>query len=124
MAQTVAPTKLAADQTEWAKRMMIFLQADDMPPDIVADGGRDVLHLTYPFLDMGYQVERHAEKLGPPEVHLPPPLAVGEGADPDNGTLLRLLNPYHTMRRQFAAFPPPVKGPSRHFLTLVTVLAR
>jgi hypothetical protein len=119
MAQTVAPTKLVADQTEWAKRMMIFLQADDMPPDVVADDGRDVLHLTYPFLDMGYQVERHAEKLGLPDVHLPPPLAVGEGADPDNGTLVRLLSPYHTLRWQFAAFPPSVKG-GVHLATLRT----
>lgn len=97
-------------EADWQKRMLIYLQRDELPTIDVSPDGRNVLVLSDAFMDLGTSVERFAARVGTPDVHLPPPLVCGEGADPDNGTLVRVLNRYHVLVTQFSAFPPAVRG--------------
>ncbi len=60
-------------------------------------------------LDLASQLREHADALDP-AAHLPPRLVVGEGPDPENHTVVRLLNRHHICQVQFLAYPPEVTG--------------
>jgi hypothetical protein len=60
-------------------------------------------------LDLYTLVKEEAEQV-PPSVPLAPPKVVGEGADPGNHTLVRVLNEYGICEVQFLAFAPTVRG--------------
>ena len=60
-------------------------------------------------LDLASQLWEHADALDP-AAHLPPRLVVGEGPDPENHTVVRLLNRHHICQVQFLAYPPEVTG--------------
>ena len=63
------------------------------------------------FLDLDAQVKDCADDPTTRAVApLAPPMAVGEGPDPDNHTLVRLLSAYGLCEVQFLAYPPEVRG--------------
>lgn len=61
-------------------------------------------------LDLPTQLARTAPEAGTPRVPLAPAMAVGEGDDPANHTMVRVLNRYQIAELQFLAFPPTVRG--------------
>lgn len=61
-------------------------------------------------LDLPTQLRRTAAEAGPARVPLAPPMVVGEGEDPANHTLVRVLNRYQVAELQFLAYPPTVRG--------------
>jgi len=60
-------------------------------------------------LDLVTQVGAHAGALDPAAPR-PPRLVVGEGPDPGNHTVVRLLDRHHLCEAQFLAYPPGVRG--------------
>ncbi|MDF1862525.1 MAG: sulfatase, partial [Verrucomicrobiales bacterium] len=61
-------------------------------------------------LDLATTTERLSKELPPAKVPLAPQMVVGEGAHPDNHTLVQILSPYGIAEVQFLAFPPSVHG--------------
>ena len=104
------PPRVEDRDADWQKRMLIYPQREELPHTLRFSEGRNVTHFSDVFMDLGYSTEKFAEQIGAPDVHLPPRLACGEGEDPENGTLLRVLNRYGVLQTQFSAFPPGVKG--------------
>ena len=72
--------------------------------------GSAVVAVMDPYLDLPVQVERWSSRVGAPAVPLAPVIAAGEGPDPMNHTLVRVLNRYGMAEAQFLAFPPDVRG--------------
>lgn len=72
--------------------------------------GTAVLSVLDPHLDLPTELARWAPKVGQPHVPLAPRLVVGEGADPQNHTLIRVLGRYGIAEVQFLAYPPSVRG--------------
>lgn len=60
-------------------------------------------------LDLATQLARLGGEVTP-LVPLGPALVVGEGAHPDNHTVVKILNRYGISRVQFLAYPPAVRG--------------
>ena len=61
-------------------------------------------------LDLATATERLSREIGPAKVPLAPRLVVGEGAAPDNHTLVKVLGHYGIPELQFLAYPPTVRG--------------
>lgn len=59
-------------------------------------------------LDLPTQLREHARMTAP--VPFPPAMVVGQGSDPGNHTVIRLLNPHGICEIQFLAYPPSVRG--------------
>ncbi len=62
------------------------------------------------YLDLPCLLEEGERKAGRVSLPFPPEIVVGEGEDPENHTLIRVLNKYGIPDIQFLAFPPEVKG--------------
>ncbi|MFT5122217.1 MAG: hypothetical protein ACI97B_000845 [Verrucomicrobiales bacterium] len=71
------------------------------------EAGHAVTLSTYRHLDLDAETKRLA--LDPP-VPLGPRLVAGEGAHPDNHTVVRILSPYQVCETQFLAFPLAIRG--------------
>ena len=62
-------------------------------------------------LDLATATERTARTIpGPPPVAPAPEIVVGEGAHPENHTLVKVLGKYGIAELQFLAFPPDIRG--------------
>lgn len=61
-------------------------------------------------LDLPVEVARFEAETGPAPVPLAPPMVAGEGAYPDNHTVVRVLNAYGIAEAQFLAYPESVRG--------------
>jgi hypothetical protein len=72
--------------------------------------GMGLVTVMDPYLDLPVQVQRWSARVGPPEVPLPPTIVAGEGPDPMNHTLVRVLGRYGIAHTQFLAYPPDVRG--------------
>lgn len=61
-------------------------------------------------LDLPAQLEDMAKQVGPAPVSAVPEMIAGEGADPRNHTVVRILSRWGIARAQFLAFEPRVRG--------------
>jgi hypothetical protein len=61
-------------------------------------------------LDLAAQLKDYAPGAGEPPVPAAPELVVGEGEDPANHTLVKILNSYGIADVQFLAYPPEIRG--------------
>ncbi|MBL6764405.1 MAG: hypothetical protein ISQ14_05570 [Verrucomicrobiae bacterium] len=75
-----------------------------------SDNATTIVAVSHPHLDLATALERERPNSPRPPVPLAPRLAVGEGAHPDNHTLVRVLNEYGVTEYQFLAFPSAVRG--------------
>ena len=65
----------------------------------------------YRFLDLDAETKRLSkEPSAQPPVPLAPRIVAGEGAHPENHTVIRILSPYQVCETQFLAFPPEILG--------------
>ncbi len=90
------------------------LKAQPLPRRVVEVSAKDaaatIVAVFDPQLDLPAMLRDTEARTGPPPVPQPPALVVGEGADPDNHTVVRILNRYHIAEYQFLAYPPEVRG--------------
>ncbi len=94
----IAPARLPEGEAEIAARLGL---RDTAGTTRIAIVGKQ--------LDLAYQLQRMAPEL-PAPVELPRAIVVGEGSDPANHTLVRVLSPYGIPEVQFLAYPPQVMG--------------
>jgi len=80
------------------------------PRDVWRVGGNTVVAVVDPYLDLPTQVRMCAWQTGRPSVPLAPTIVAGEGPDPANHTLIRVLGPFGIADLQFLAYPPRVHG--------------
>ena len=72
---------------------------------------QSVTMAAYRHLDLDAETKRLAEEpSAQPPVPLAPRIVAGEGAHPDNHTVVRILSPYQVCESQFLAYPPEIRG--------------
>ena len=76
---------------------------------LTADGATTAISVLGRELDLVTQVRESADSV-PPPVDLGPRIVAGEGPDPANHTVVRILNRYGLCEVQFLAYPPEVRG--------------
>ena len=75
------------------------------------DKSLSVTMAAYRYLDLDAETKRLAdEPSAKPPVPLAPRIVAGEGAHPDNHTVVRILSPYQVCETQFLAYPPAIRG--------------
>ncbi len=72
--------------------------------------GTAVTAVMDPYLDLPHQLAEWSRRAGPPKVPLAPVIVAGEGPDPMNHTLVRVLGQHGIADVQFLAFPPEIRG--------------
>ena len=73
-------------------------------------GGTNTVFYNLPDIDLGLQTSVYYERLGDANVKAGPAIVAGQGAHPDNYTLVRVFNRQQAKTAQFLAFPPDVRG--------------
>ncbi len=72
--------------------------------------GSTIVAVMDPYLDLPLQVDRWSSRVGAPPVPTAPIIVAGEGPDPQNHTLVRVLGRHGIAETQFLAYPPEALG--------------
>jgi hypothetical protein len=77
----------------------------------VDDKSSSVTLSVYRYLDLDAETKRQSLQASTrPPVPLGPQIVAGEGPDPQNHTVIRILSEYQVCETQFLAYPPTIRG--------------
>ena len=77
----------------------------------IDDKSSSVTLSVYRYLDLDAGTKRESKQASTrPPVPLGPQIVVGEGPDPQNHTVIRILSEYQVCETQFLAYPPTIRG--------------
>ena len=77
----------------------------------VDDKSSSVTLSVYRYLDLDAETKRLSKQASTrPPVPLGPQIVAGEGPDPQNHTIIRILSEYQVCETQFLAYPPTIRG--------------
>ena len=77
----------------------------------IDDKSSSVTLSVYRHLDLDAQTKRQSKQASTrPPVPLGPQIVAGEGPDPQNHTVIRILSEYQVCETQFLAYPPTIRG--------------